>query len=91
MALLPPHTQTPRAPGSPAPSLRHAALALGSSLELCLRSLNNLAERMTHSPFLWLATQHGRHVTVERYVGPAAALAVVLQLQVRSGCGAGMG
>ncbi|GLI60072.1 hypothetical protein VaNZ11_002103 [Volvox africanus] len=61
--------------------LHHRALILSSSLELTLRSLNNLVERVHHSSFLYVLTDHDRYVSVERYVLPAVALAVAIQLQ----------
>ncbi|GFR40399.1 hypothetical protein Agub_g951, partial [Astrephomene gubernaculifera] len=71
------------APSSPASaSLESSALSLAASLELVLRSLNNLVERVHHSPFLYLLTGRERFVSVERYVGPAVALAAGVQLQV---------
>ncbi|EFJ40059.1 hypothetical protein VOLCADRAFT_120064 [Volvox carteri f. nagariensis] len=54
---------------------------VSSSLELVLRSLNNLVERVHHSSFLYVLTSLDRYVSVERYVGSAVVLTAVLQLQ----------
>ncbi|GLC39007.1 Glycosylphosphatidylinositol anchor attachment 1 protein [Pleodorina starrii] len=61
--------------------LQQRALSLSYCLELTLRSLNNLVERVHHSPFLYVLTDTDRFVSVERYVAPAVALTAALQLQ----------
>ncbi|KAG2436661.1 hypothetical protein HXX76_006189 [Chlamydomonas incerta] len=72
---------SPAAAASSAAALEERALSLASGLELTLRSLNNLVERVHHSSFLYLLAGLDRYVSVERYVGPAAALALAVQLQ----------
>ncbi|KXZ44638.1 hypothetical protein GPECTOR_64g132 [Gonium pectorale] len=72
-----PGARGPAAAADTAPFAR----SLASASELALRSLNNLVERMHHSPFLYVLTGVDGFVSVERYVGPAAAAAVVLVLQ----------
>ncbi|WIA12567.1 hypothetical protein OEZ85_006228 [Tetradesmus obliquus] len=55
---------------------------LCDAVELLLRSCSGLVERFHHSLFLYVLTDLEHYVSVERYIGPLAALVCVLALQV---------
>lgn len=84
LRLLPRDPSAPVAAGgaAAAPLPRAAAVAqLAEALELAVRSCSVLIEKFHHSFFLYVLTDARAFVSVERYIGAAAAplLAMVLQ------------
>lgn len=61
-----------------------ALLQLCDVVELLLRSCSVLIERFHHSLFLYMLTGLDSYVSVERYIGPLAALIGMLAVQVRA-------
>ena len=60
-------------------------LRLAELLELTVRSLNNLLERLHHSTTLYLLLSLDSHVSIQVYMIPAGLLVAATLLQVSTG------
>ena len=74
----------PRVQGNPL-SEQEGMLRLAELLELTVRSLNNLLERLHHSTTLYLLLSLDWHVSIQVYMIPAGLLVAATLLQVRTG------
>ena len=66
-------------------SEQEGMLRLAELLELTVRSLNNLLERLHHSTTLYLLLSLDWHVSIQVYMFPAGLLVAATLLQVSAG------